>query len=89
MTDPPRPVVVNARKNVGVAMILAILFGPFGLLYATVSGGVVMLVLSLIVVVPTYGVGLFFTWIIGIIWAHRATTRYNAKRATDADRVSR
>jgi hypothetical protein len=42
---PIQPIQVTVRlpKSVGVALLLALLFGPFGLLYATVKGGLIML----------------------------------------------
>lgn len=41
------------RKSVGLAIVLALIFGPFGMFYATVRGAFAMLLL------PILGVGLF------------------------------
>lgn len=62
-------VVVNEGKSVGTAFLLAFLFGPLGLLYASVTGGIIMLVISIFVGVVTLGTGLIITWVISIIWA--------------------
>jgi hypothetical protein len=70
---------VQQQKNVGTAMILAIVFGPLGLLYSSVTGGVVMFILSLFVAVATLGVGLVLTWLVCIFWAYKAATDYNAR----------
>jgi hypothetical protein len=62
-------VVVNEGKSVGLAFLLAFLFGPLGLLYASVTGGIVMIILSIFIGSVTLGAGLIITWIISIIWA--------------------
>ena len=51
MTETARhtTVIVNQpRKSVIVALLLTLLFGPLGMLYSTVTGGIVMLVLTFI-----------------------------------------
>jgi flagellar basal body-associated protein FliL len=62
-------VIVNEGKSVGLAFLLAFLFGPLGLLYASVVGGIIMIVLSIIIGAMTLGAGLIITWIISIVWA--------------------
>lgn len=74
-------VVVSSTKNVGIAIILTVLFGPLGMLYSTITGGIVMFVISLIVGILTLGLGLIVTWPICIIWAAVAANNYN-KRLT-------
>ena len=78
MTDSVNVNIVNARppKSVAVAFILAFFFGPLGMLYVTVSGALIMLVVNVIVIpllmVLTVGFGaLLFvpSWIVCIIWA--------------------
>jgi hypothetical protein len=72
-------IILASRKSVGIAMILSILFGPLGLLYASVLGGVVMFAVSLIVGVFTLGFGLLLTWPICVIWAVIAANGHNRK----------
>jgi hypothetical protein len=62
-------VVVGKQKSVGTAFLLAFLFGPIGLLYSSIIGGIVMFILSIIVGIITLGLGLFFVWFGCIIWA--------------------
>lgn len=73
---PPAPlassqtvVVIDKGKSVAVAFLLAFLLGPLGLLYASVTGGILMIIVSAIVAVATMGLGLPVTWLISIIWA--------------------
>lgn len=75
----PQVVVVTATKSVGISLILTFLFGPLGMLYSTVVGGLIMMVVSIAVGVCTLGFGLLITWPICVIWGALAVTSYNAK----------
>ncbi|MGN6802134.1 MAG: YARHG domain-containing protein [Ginsengibacter sp.] len=72
-------VVVGKQKSVGLAFILAFLFGPLGLLYASVTGGVVMFFAAIIIGFITLGFGLILVWIGCIIWAVVAAGNANKK----------
>jgi hypothetical protein len=71
-------VVVVNQKSVGLAFLLAFLFGPLGLLYCSVVGALLLMVLGVLsfLVLPVFG--LVVIWIISIIWAVVAAT--NSKR---------
>ena len=71
-------VMVAPTKSVGIALLLAIFFGPLGMLYSTVVGGITMMVVSLIVGLLTLGFGLFVTWPICVIWAAIAANSHNS-----------
>lgn len=58
----------SAGKSVLLAFVLTFFFGPFGVLYSTVVGGIVMLFLCLIIGTLTIGFGLVLLWPICIIW---------------------
>ena len=80
MTDQqPQRIVVTPTKSVGIAILLTILFGPLGMLYCTILGAVVMCVLSTVVAVVTFGLGIFITWPLCILWAVAATSSCNRK----------
>ena len=70
-------VVVGKQKSVGVAFLLAFLFGPLGLLYSSVAGGIILLILGVIIGIITLGFGLIFIWIASIIWAIVAANNAN------------
>lgn len=74
------PVVVITPKNLGLAVLLATLFGPFGLFYATVPGAMIMLVVGIALAMFTFGIGIFLVWPACILWAAIAVISYN-KRA--------
>ena len=77
--EQPQTVVTTSTKSMGVAIILTVLFGPLGMLYSTILGGIIMCVISLIVALITAGIGLVLTWPICIIWAAVATSSFNKK----------
>ncbi|GEM_PF-1792353 len=74
-----RPIVVTSPKSVGIAIIVAGLFGPLGLFYATVWGGIIMSVVSFFVAILTLGFGLLLMWPVCMIWAAIAAHLYNEK----------
>ena len=75
-----RPVViVSSTKNVGIAILLTVFFGPLGMFYSTIAGAIIMGILSLIVAVLTAGLGLVITWPISILWGALAATAHNKK----------
>ena len=71
--------VMVAGKSMAMAIVLAIIFGPLGMLYATVAGGIVMIFISILAAVFTLGFGLFLTWPVCVVWAAIATNAYNKK----------
>jgi hypothetical protein len=73
----PLRVVVVPTKSIGVSIILTFLFGPLGMFYSTIHGAMVMILLSFVVGLATFGLGLFITWPISIIWGAIATSTYN------------
>jgi hypothetical protein len=70
-------VIIGKAKSVGVAFLLAFLFGPLGLLYATIIGGIVMFVVSLLLSIALPIVGTVLSWIGCIIWACVAADQAN------------
>lgn len=80
---PPQQVQVNQvvvaqgnRKSPGLAVLLAFLFGPLGMLYSTVSGAIVMFVLNVLFI---WTLGLFYLVSVpaGMIWAYIAANKTN------------
>ena len=80
MNHSSHTVIVTQQKSMGAALILTFLFGPLGLFYASIIGGIVMLILTVIIGILTLGVGFFFGWFVSIIWAAIAVNGHN-KRA--------
>jgi hypothetical protein len=84
---PPPPVAVqqttviqvSSPKSVAGAVLLALFFGPLGMLYATVPGALIMFVISLMVALATLGLGLLITLPICAIWAGIAASNHNQR----------
>lgn len=77
MNPPVNTTIVIKQKSMGIALILAFLFGPLGMLYSTVAGGIVMFIISIPVVLFTGGLGLLLTIPLGMVWAAMAVNGYN------------
>jgi hypothetical protein len=75
----PQPIIIANTKSVGLSILLTFFLGPFGMLYSTIPGAIIMLVISTVVFVFTFGHGLFITHPICMIWGAWATHRYNQR----------
>lgn len=69
--------IVRPPKSVGAAILLALFFGPMGMLYSTVPGAVAMMVISFVLFLFTAGFSVFITWPVCIIWAALAAESHN------------
>jgi hypothetical protein len=77
LSQPTRIVVVGKSKSVGTAFLLSFFFGPLGLLYASVLGGIVMFIATLVLFFLLPVIGAIITWIGCIIWAVVAANQAN------------
>ena len=66
-------------KSVAGALMLGLFLGPVGLLYATTSGGIVMLMLAIALVPTKLPVPIAMVWLASCIWGVIATNRFNQK----------
>jgi len=71
--------VVAPKKSMPVALILTFLFGPLGLLYASVPGALILLALTIVIGLLTLGIGFLVGWVASMIWAFIAVNKHNAK----------
>jgi len=71
--------VISNQKSVLAAVLLTLFFGPLGMFYSTIIGGIVMLILSILVAIFTLGIGFLITWPVCIIWAVISTNKHNKK----------
>ncbi len=65
------------KKSVVVSLVLTLFFGPFGMLYSTLTGAIVMLILYVALGLPTLGWALIGLHPIAIIWGAWAAARAN------------
>lgn len=75
-------VVVVPQKSVGLSILLSFFFGPLGMLYSTVWGGIAIFFLNIYLLFATFGAGWLFTWIGGMIWAGIAASMHNSRAVT-------
>lgn len=85
--QPNNVVVVGTQKSVGTAFLLAFLFGPLGLLYASVVGGIIMFFASIILFFLIPVVGGILAWIGCIIWAVTAAQNSNESAINKANNI--
>ena len=77
---------MGSQKSGAVAVLLAFFFGPLGMLYATVPGALVMIVVTILIAIPTFGLGVVLTLPIGMVWAGMAVSSHN-RRVAGASQV--
>jgi hypothetical protein len=61
-------IVVTKPKSTVLAFILTFLFGPLGLLYVSVVGGLVMMLAGIIAFFLLPLIGPIIIWIISMVW---------------------
>jgi hypothetical protein len=72
-------IMIAKPKSVGVAFLLSFLFGPLGLLYASVAGGLIMFFAAIIMFFVVPVIGPLLVWVGCIIWAVVAANNANQK----------
>jgi hypothetical protein len=68
---------MQKRKSVVLSLVLTFFFGPFGMLYSTVPGALIMMVLYVALGIPTLGWAIAVLHPIAMIWGAIAADRAN------------
>ena len=68
---------MKKRKSVLLSLVLTFFLGPFGMLYSTVPGALIMLVLYVSLGIVTFGWALAALHPIAMIWGAIAADRAN------------
>lgn len=84
----PNVVIVGKQKSTGTAFLLAFLFGPFGLLYASVTGGIIMIFVGILLFFLIPIIGGVISWVICMIWAVNAAGEANRNAIANANRIA-
>lgn len=66
-------------KSAAVALILSVVLGPVGLLYASFWGGIVMIAIGIIVISSRLIFPILLIWIMSCVWSVQAVDSYNRK----------
>jgi hypothetical protein len=72
-------------KSAVVAFVLTFIFGPLGMLYSTVAGGLIMLLADIVLIPLTFGLALPILWPIQLIWAVMAANNANRRAGGNAN----
>ncbi|HEX5988690.1 MAG TPA: DUF2510 domain-containing protein [Solirubrobacterales bacterium] len=96
MNNQPTPVAVQqttviqvgSQKSVAGAVLLALFFGPLGMIYATIPGALIMFVINIFVVFVTLGLGLLITLPICAIWAGIAASNHNKRLGVSSQQAA-
>lgn len=73
--DPHDRHLIRARngKSLGLAFLLTLVFGPVGLFYSSIVGGIFMVTIAIIIALVTMSWGFLLTWPLSIVWGVVAT----------------
>lgn len=67
-------------KSVAAALLFCVFFGPVGVLYSSLTGGIIMILLGLFVFHQNLMGLVILVWLLSCIWGVAAANRYNKKR---------
>jgi hypothetical protein len=74
-----RKAIMPKDKSVGASLVLTFFFGPLGMLYSTVIGGLVMMFIAIVVALLTVGFGLLLVWPVTMVWGAIAASNAHSK----------
>ena len=79
--EPPVPITQPylPLKSIAIALIFCVLLGPLGILYSSVLGASIMLIIGFVVISHMLMVPIILLWVISCIWGVAAANRYNHK----------
>ncbi|HSW68951.1 MAG TPA: hypothetical protein VLI69_02165 [Gammaproteobacteria bacterium] len=66
-------------KSVAIALLFCTFLGPVGVLYSSLMGGIVMIVLGLLVLRAKLFGPILLVWLISCVWGVAATNYFNKK----------
>ena len=72
-------IIINPGKSLAVAIILSVFLGPIGVLYATLPGAFLLLVLILVAWGAHAWQAILLIWLVGCFVSTFMTNRYNKK----------
>lgn len=64
----PNIIVAKTPKSAVAAFFLTFLFGPLGLLYASIGGGIFLIICAVILVPLTGGLAALLLWPVAMVW---------------------
>ena len=80
-----RPTMLPFR-SLAAALLFCVFLGPVGLLYSSLTGGVILIVLALLVLRAKAFALLGILWLIACVWGVFATHYFNRRILTNNDK---
>ena len=71
------------KISMGLAFLLTFFLGPFGVLYVSILGGILFILVAGVVSLVTFGWAVPFFWFVSIIWAMLAVRSHNERLIED------
>ena len=71
------------KKSMGLAFLLTFFLGPFGVLYVSILGGILFILVAGVVSLVTFGWAVPIFWFVSIIWAMLAVRSHNERLIED------
>ena len=79
-------IVTTSTKSVGISILLILLFGPIGLLYSTVKGAILFILISIVLGLVAFAINPLWLmvvvpvlWVVSLVWGAMAVKSYNQK----------
>lgn len=79
---------VEGRKNLPLAVVLTLIFGPLGLLYVSVMWGLIMCALTFVISIFTLGFGGLIMWPIAVIMSLVLASSHNSALQRKMERAA-
>jgi hypothetical protein len=67
-------------KSVPLGLLLSVFLGPIGLLYASLRGGIIMILIGIVLISALYPFPIMLWWLACAIWSVAAIEKHNKKQ---------
>lgn len=74
---PTQVIVIPQPKSMLVSLLLTFFFGPLGMFYSTVSGAIIMCIVSIVGFIVTLGMAAAIIWPVSMVWGAVAVDKHN------------
>jgi len=69
-------------KSVPIGLLLTVFLGPIGLLYASLRGGITMVLIGIVIFSYPYPFPIILWWLLSCIWCVYSIEKHNKKLAS-------
>lgn len=72
--------ILYTLKNVPLGILLCIFFGPLGLLYGSIKGSIIMILIGIVILSFPYPFPIILWWVMCAVWCAYAIEKHNTKQ---------